>query len=241
MAKASRSEIHPFTRRPHQPSPLPPYPPSASARGLIGQEGHHEILQQSLGLLDLDVDPARRIGRLLQKHGIAGQLGDVDGDGEALAGEDGVHERDILVRQIARHGHDQDAGDQRGWLCCCCCCGGGGGGKVVGSGVGATTTTTGRIGGRHELLLVYVGQGQGEGARDGRGRGQGIRVRGREEPFERREEGALDVCEGPVVVRVVEGLGMLLRGRGVAAVGHSFVAVGGIVIGGGGTIAGGCG
>lgn len=57
-----------------------------------------------------DVGPARGVGRLLQEHGVPGNFEDVDGDREALAGEDGVHDRDVLLRQITRNGEDQDAG-----------------------------------------------------------------------------------------------------------------------------------
>lgn len=60
-------------------------------------------------MFELDVRAARRVGCLLQKDGVAGYFADVDGDLEALACEDAVHERDVLVREVAADGEDEDA------------------------------------------------------------------------------------------------------------------------------------
>lgn len=61
-------------------------------------------------MLKLHEYPFRRIRRLLQEHGIPRYLRDIDRYRHALAREDGVHHRYILMRQVAAHGEDQDAG-----------------------------------------------------------------------------------------------------------------------------------
>lgn len=60
-------------------------------------------------MLELDIRPVRGIGSLLQEYGIPGYFGDVDGDLQALAGEDGVHYWDVLVCEIAGDGEDEDS------------------------------------------------------------------------------------------------------------------------------------
>ena len=50
------------------------------------------------------------VASLLQEDGVAGDFADVDGDAEALAGEDGVHDGDVLVGEVAGYGEDKDAG-----------------------------------------------------------------------------------------------------------------------------------
>ena len=75
-----------------------------------GQEGGEEVLEEGqrgrLGFRRLeaerDVDTLCRVRGLLEEDGRGGgrvrqrDLADVHGDGEALAGEDAVHERDVL-------------------------------------------------------------------------------------------------------------------------------------------------
>lgn len=51
---------------------------------------------------------------MLEKDGIAGDLGDVDGDCEALTGEDGVHDWDVLMREVAGDREDENAGEKFG-------------------------------------------------------------------------------------------------------------------------------
>ncbi len=60
-------------------------------------------------MLQLDVGPVRGVARLLQEYGVAGDFGDVDGDAQTLAGEDGVHDLDVLAGQVAGDGEDEDA------------------------------------------------------------------------------------------------------------------------------------
>ena len=102
MAETRCSEIHVHPARSDE---MPPGP-------LIRQEGHHQVLQQASRLLQRHVDPLRRITRLLQEHIVAGNLGDVDRNLQALASEDCIHDGDILVRQVAADGEDEDAGEE---------------------------------------------------------------------------------------------------------------------------------
>ena len=78
------------------------------ARRLIRQVRHHQVLQQALFLLGGggDVDAAGGVGGLLQEDGVAGEFQDVDWDVQALAGEDRVHDRDVLRGEIAGDGDD---------------------------------------------------------------------------------------------------------------------------------------
>lgn len=82
-------------------------PPGA----LVGQKREHEVLQESLRVRDGHEDPAGCVAGLLEKDGVAGELADVDGDAETLAGEDAVHDRDVLVCGVggAADGDDEDA------------------------------------------------------------------------------------------------------------------------------------
>lgn len=63
-----------------------------------------------------DVGAAGGVGGLLEEDGVPGYFADVDGDGEALAGEDGVHDGYVLVREVAGDGKDEDPRVQRGGL-----------------------------------------------------------------------------------------------------------------------------
>lgn len=56
------------------------------------------------------------VGGLLKEDGVAREFGDVDRDGEALAREDGVHDGNVLVREVAANGEDEDAGEEGGLL-----------------------------------------------------------------------------------------------------------------------------
>lgn len=61
-----------------------------------------------------DIDAFRSVGSLLEKDGRGGggvwegNLADVDRDGEALAGEDAVHDRDILVGDVGGRGDGEE-------------------------------------------------------------------------------------------------------------------------------------
>lgn len=80
-------------------------------RRLVRQIRHHEVLQQTLFLLcrRRDVHAPRGVGGLLQKDGVAAEFEDVDRDVQALTGEDGVHDRDVLRCEVAGDGDDEDA------------------------------------------------------------------------------------------------------------------------------------
>lgn len=69
-------------------------------RGLVGKVGEHEILEETRSRLFVQrhVNPTRGVSGLLEEDGIASKFEDVDGDAETLAGEDGVHDGDVLVR-----------------------------------------------------------------------------------------------------------------------------------------------
>ena len=81
---------------------------------LTGEECHEEVLKQSLWGGDGDVDPLGGIAGLLQEDsrggGLAGknELADIDWDAEALAGEDRVHDGNVLVRKIGRGGEGEE-------------------------------------------------------------------------------------------------------------------------------------
>lgn len=159
MAEASCSEIHIDARRQYQVQP----------RGLGGQERHHQVLQKSAGgrVAEGNVDTPSGIARLLQEHGGAGpgsgdgNLADVDGDGEALAGEDGVHDGDVLVGEVVggADGDEEDARVEYGFVAAVGGGGGdGGGGGVHGVGGSASGFSYG------EGLAVDVAEGEGQGA-----------------------------------------------------------------------------
>ena len=102
MTETRRPEIHPaFAYVPEDTpatatafSPISPTSSSSasttSIRQRFRQKRHHEILQHTPGMLDVQVGAAGGIAGLLEKGGVAGEFGDGDGDLEALAGEDGV-------------------------------------------------------------------------------------------------------------------------------------------------------
>lgn len=142
MTKARSAEIHPHLRRADQAHPT----------YLIRQEAHHQILQQSLRVLKLNVRPVRGVGCLLEEYGVPRDLANVDWDTEALGGKDAVHEGDILGRQIAADGEDQDT-RLEGW-------GAGVLDAVVSARVRGADASWGRgCGGEEEGLLVYVCEG----------------------------------------------------------------------------------
>ena len=104
VAKTSRAEIDSDLRGIDKT-------PSTS---LVRQKAHHQVLQQPAGVLQLDVGAARGVGRLLQENGVASDFGDVDGDAEALAGEYGVHDRNVLMCEVTADGEYEDAREQGG-------------------------------------------------------------------------------------------------------------------------------
>lgn len=142
-------------------------------------------------------DTARRKRRLLQQDRVAGQLEDVDWDARVLRGEDEVHQRDVLARQVARRAEDQDPRRQGDIVA------GLRGGRCVGL-CGGDCGLRGRR--RHgEGRLVDVGERQGQRARDqGRGCRRDFGGRGGvEEGAEVCEDFVFDEAEGAVFVRVV--------------------------------------
>lgn len=109
-----------------------------------------------------EVDAAGGVGGLLQECAGGGEGEDVDGDAEALGGEDGVHGRDVLGAVVRAGAEDQDAG-------CAATghagCAGIGGGVAVGVGVvegGGLRGLGGGWAGGEEF--GGVGEGEGEGA-----------------------------------------------------------------------------
>ena len=142
VAEASRAKVDIDTGRQDE---MP-------AGALVGQKRHHQVLQQAAGFVEGDVDTLSGVGGLLQEDGVAAELAHVDGDVQSLAGEDAVHDGDVLVRGVggAADGDDQDArleagcavgwgvGGGGGWVCSACCCsgcGGSSGGVYVGGAV----------------------------------------------------------------------------------------------------------
>ena len=61
-------------------------------------------------MIDVQVYAPCCVGGLFEEDGVAGEFCDVDGDAEALAGEDGVCEGDVLGGEGAGDGKDEDAG-----------------------------------------------------------------------------------------------------------------------------------
>lgn len=132
------------------------------ARGGVREVGEHEVLEETGvggGVGEGGVNSACSVGGLLEESGRAGEFEDVDWDRQALAGEDGVHERDILACEVAGDGEDEDsAGEGEGGVGA-----GGGVGEVVaaGDGVGVGVVevagATGAGGGGGESLFGDVG------------------------------------------------------------------------------------
>lgn len=145
VAETCCPEVHPYLRG------LDQIPPT----GLVGQKTHHQVLQQTLRMFQLDIGAPRGVRRLLQEDGVTGDFGNVDGNAEALAGEDGVHDRYVLVREVAADRENQDACQERrrwggGELGC--------GSRVIG------VARTGRERRQQRDLFVCVGEGESEGA-----------------------------------------------------------------------------
>lgn len=60
-------------------------------------------------MFQFDVGATSGIGCLLQENSVACNFRNVDGNAEALAGEDGIHDGDVLVGEVAAHGENEDA------------------------------------------------------------------------------------------------------------------------------------
>ena len=96
------------------------------AGSCVGQKGEKEgrqeavcrgcaICGRTLSTVKRDVRPVRGVGGLLQEGRRAGQGEHIDGDLEALRGEDGVHERDVLRGRSGGDGeHEDTRGERRG-------------------------------------------------------------------------------------------------------------------------------
>ena len=105
------------------------------ARGGVREEGEHEGLQEACvrGRVGArEVDAAGGVGGLLQESAGGGEGEDVDGDAEALGGEDGVHGRDVLGAVVRAGAEDEDA---RGAAAGGATCAGGIGGVAVRVGI----------------------------------------------------------------------------------------------------------
>ena len=134
------------------------------ARGGVGQEGEHEGLQDAgvRGRVGArEVDAAGGVGGLLEEGAGGGEGEDVDGDAEALGGEDGIHGRDVLRAVVRAGAEDQDAGGAAAWNA-----GGAGVGGGVAVGVGVVEGGLGGLGGGWASGEEFggVGEGEGEGA-----------------------------------------------------------------------------
>lgn len=110
VAETRRAEVDVDPRREDQ----------VPSRPLIREEREHEVLQESAGRGYRHVDPACGVAGLLEEDSVTGELADVDGDVQALAGEDSVHDRDVLVCGVgaAADGDDEDAGLEAGGVEC---------------------------------------------------------------------------------------------------------------------------
>lgn len=140
VAKTRGAEIHSHLCRADQAPPT----------GLVRQKSHHQVLQQSLRILELDIGPVRGVGGLLEEHSVAGDLANVDWDAKTLGCKDTVHERNILCREVAADREDQDA-RLEGWRACVL-------DTVVSTRIcGTYGSWCGGCGGEEGGLLVYVG------------------------------------------------------------------------------------
>lgn len=66
-------------------------------------------------MFQFDVGATGSVGCLLQEDGVAGNFCNVDGNAKTLAGEDGVHDGDVLVREVAANGENEDAREEGRW------------------------------------------------------------------------------------------------------------------------------
>lgn len=64
-------------------------------------------------MFQFDVGAAGCVRCLLQEDGVAGNLRNVYGNVKTLAGENGVHDRDVLMSEVSAHGENEDARDKR--------------------------------------------------------------------------------------------------------------------------------
>ena len=206
MTETRRTKIHACLRGTDQ---------MLSARR-IRQEAHHQVLQQPLRVLDLDEDPLGSIGRLLQEHRVPRDLRNVDRNRIALAGENGVHHRYVLVGQVAADGEDQDPRreEHRGVFRMC----------ARGIGVAGRNHGVGEDG-----LLVDVGEREGQGARDGGCGRERFGLGFVHELLKGGGDGLLDLVEGTVFVRVCAWGGCA---RAIGGVHHLDVSAGVILCGG---------
>lgn len=60
-------------------------------------------------MVKLNVGSKCSIGRLLQEDSVASNFCNINRNRQPLTGEDGVHDWNILVGEIARNGEDKDA------------------------------------------------------------------------------------------------------------------------------------
>ncbi len=98
VAETGGAEVHAHLRRADQISSI----------GLIRKESHHQILEYPLRMFQLDIRPSGGVGCLLQEDGITRDFGNINGNRQALTGENGIHDGDILIREITRDREDED-------------------------------------------------------------------------------------------------------------------------------------
>lgn len=84
------------------------------ADGRGREEGHNKILQEGIGVLEVDVGPAGEMGSLLEEEGMwTKYLADIDGDIQVLGRKDRVHDGDVGRGKVRGDGEDEEAGDGR--------------------------------------------------------------------------------------------------------------------------------
>jgi hypothetical protein len=91
MTEASSAEININPRRQDQ----------MTARALIWQKRHHQVLQKTARFGQSHIHALGRVAGLLEENRVATDFAHVDGDLKALTGENTIHDGDILVRGIA--------------------------------------------------------------------------------------------------------------------------------------------
>lgn len=106
-----------------------------------------------------EVDAAGGVGGLLEEGAGGGKGKDVNGDAEALGGEDGVHGGDVLRAVVRAGAEDEDARGAAAWGAACA----GSVGRGVAVGVGVVEGGLRGLGGGRTGGEEFGGVGEGEG------------------------------------------------------------------------------
>lgn len=144
MTEASSAEININPRRQDQ----------MTTRALIRQKCHHQVLQKTAGFGQSHIHALSSVAGLLEENRVAADLAHVNGDLEALTGENTIHDGDILVRGIAgsTDGNDENTALEPLVFIC--------GGVSACSGRGPAATTSSFRGGVFEVgAAVLFGPG----------------------------------------------------------------------------------